>query len=462
MSERLLRPLGISWKKALMILLVIISVSICSIFLSTHILLTQITVIGLVNIAFIRVYLKLNPALDAFTSATVLFSFFFLIYGIALPMDTLFQNTNLIQSEEVIGTLTVYLAANLCFVAGALASQFLKVRRNEKLVLARAVNLPKIQAASIVLLLIGLALMVFDQFRLGGFDVIGVENRMNNFVAQRQSTSLAIPWKIMITAGFFGWSISICSKKQLYILYFSLITVCLFYFFGLGSRSLILMTILPTFAWLVNQRKIKLTNTRKIVLVGIVLAMMSPIFNNVRQSLIENKTMETSKQSWSFSEGETGTAFEIANDILSTSIYPNADPSYLTAVLYFLPSSIYKFFIGHEKPLNMGDWYVSYFHPYLYQHGGGMGFSPIAQAWMNGEWWGIIGVFIILGFILCRLDRTLHIHYLVLPFTIWFQRSSFHSVMTDFIFILIFYSLIRFVGTRNQISKNRNIELYRS
>ncbi|WP_372009616.1 O-antigen polysaccharide polymerase Wzy [Paenibacillus chitinolyticus] len=461
MNAWLLKPLGVRWKTALLTLFVIILVSICSILLSAHILLTQITVFCLVNIAFIRLYLKLNPALNAFTSVTVLFSFFFLIYGIALPMDTLFQNINLIQSDEVIGTFKAYLAANLCFVAGVLVSQFLKVRGKDKLVSDTPIDLSKIQAASIGLLLIGLTLMVYDQFRLGGFDVIGVENRMNNFVAQRQSTNLAIPWKIMITAGFFGWSISVCSKKQLYLLYFTLISVCLFYFFGLGSRSLILMTILPTFAWLVNQRKIKLTSMRKVILVGIVLAMMSPIFNNVRQSIIENKSMDSPKQSWSFSEGETGTAFEITNDILTTSIYPNADPSYLTAVLYFLPSSIYKFFIDHEKPLNMGDWYVSYFHPYLYQHGGGMGFSPVAQAWMNGEWWGIFGVFIILGFILCRLDRTLHIHYLVLPFTIWFQRSSFHSVMTDFIFILIFYSFIRFVGTLGQVSKNQNIKFNR-
>ncbi|MFF2156611.1 O-antigen polysaccharide polymerase Wzy [Paenibacillus chitinolyticus] len=443
MSAWLLRPLGASWKLWAISILLIAGISASSLYLTTHVLLTQILVFGLINIISIWAYLKKNKTMTGFTSVTVMFVFFFFLYGITYPLDALLNNASGISEDNVISTVNVYLISNISLVGGIFFSQFFKVKQ---LTMARNKSVTDHEnflIPSLVLLFIGISLMLYDQYRLGGLNVIGIENRMNNFIAQRQSNNLALPWKMMITAAFFGWAQSVTTKKQMSVLFTGLILLSLFYFFGLGSRSLILMTILPAFSCLLVKKQIKLSKTKKIIIVLFVISMMSPIFNNARQALIQGKSYSSvSEQQWSLSEGETGTAFQITNDIKGATIYPEADPSYLTGVLYFLPSSIYQFIFQHPKPMNMGDWYVWYFHPYTYKHGGGMGFSPVAQAWMNGELFGVVAVFFILGVLLFYLDRSRWLKYLILPFTIWFQRSSFHSVMTDILFIICFFGMV--------------------
>lgn len=166
--------------------------------------------------------------------------------------------------------------------------------------------------------------------------------------------------------------------------------------------------------------------------------LFSPFFTNFRNFLISDTSLNNlPKEAWAWSNGETGTSFQISVDVISNRSWTGADPSYITSFLYTLPSSIYQILIGESKPLNLGDWYVKYFYPYIFESGGGFGFSPIGQAWMNGGVMSVITVFGVIGFLISYINKTSYYKYLMLALVIWFQRGAFNSVVTEFIYTAV-------------------------
>jgi len=55
--------------------------------------------------------------------------------------------------------------------------------------------------------------------------------------------------------------------------------------------------------------------------------------------------------------------------------------------------------------MNPGDWYIYKTNPYLFEVGGGSGFSSIAEAYLNFGLPGVLAYFLLLGYLLERLDQ---------------------------------------------------------
>ncbi|WP_028545783.1 O-antigen polysaccharide polymerase Wzy [Paenibacillus taiwanensis] len=404
--------------------------------------------------------MRMTKSASFFSSLIAMFLLFTTMYSITYPLDHVMGSLHNLSEERLVQILQLYVLANISLIAGIVVMTCLtsvNVKWDGRMgaaVKRKAPELPLQQQdkssifdilywPSLIVLLMGIAMMIYDQMRLGGFSVIGVSNRLSNFQAQRQLEGLSLPWKAIITSSLLTLALSIRTTKQRHLFYFITLMLGIFFFFGLGSRGFILITILPCLGVMIDRGYIKMTKWKQGILVALMLLLLSPIFTNFRMSLIEGVPMDSMpEQSWAFSNGETGSSFIVTADILSVTDYPEADPSYTTALGYVLPSAVYKGITGHAKPLNIGDWYVWYFYPYIYAEGGGKGFSPLAQAWMNGGLGAVIAVFAIIGALLVWASRGHFIKYLALPLTMTFQRMSFHAIVADLVYELVFILII--------------------
>ncbi len=404
------------------------------------------------NLLFGIMYVHKARIRSPFTDIVIVMLLFFTLYAVAYPLDDLLGSIQDISEEQLLDNLQIFSLANLCLVAGMfIAGCFMNSprRNNETIQPENALSLeagltyPFLFWPALIVLFIGACIMIFDFSRLGGWSVIGISNRMNNFQAQRQLEGLSLPWKSIMSSAMLMLALSIRGKWQFRFFLILMFSFSLFYFMGLGSRSIILSTFLPSLGVLIAKGFIPLNRRLNLLFFITLLLLLSPLFSAVRLSLMEDIPLSAlPAKYWSFSAGETGSSFQVTMDITATNTYPEADATYTTAVAYVLPAAVYKAAFGHAKPKNLGDWYVWYFYPYIYGEGGGRGFSPVAQAWMNGQYSGVMIVFFIIGFLTMRMTRGRLLQYVCLPLVILFQRSSFHAVMSELLFNLAFIGCI--------------------
>ncbi|WP_050615018.1 O-antigen polysaccharide polymerase Wzy [Bacillus testis] len=385
---------------------------------------------------------NLNPYSDV-AIITIISTF---LYFYSYPIDFSLKILNDISTNVYYKTLATTIVANISLLIGIFIGIHISPLNINTLKKEKHNNSGKV---ALFFVFLGICLMIYDLYRLGGLSVLGIKNRLHFFEIQRNTgdTMMSLPWHDIITAGLLVYAMSIRNRVEAVRLLIGLIVLSLFFFFCLGSRTYILFVCFPILGVLIDKDFIKINKKTGILLGIAILLLVSPFFTIYRDSLISDQPINfKNKQEWAFSSGETGTAFKITSDIINSEYYPDADPSYLTSILYALPSVIFEFITGSNKPLNIADWYTVKYYPYMYKSGGGFGFSPIAQAWMNGGLKVVIGVFLIFGIFIACLNNTKKYKYLLLALVIWFQRGSFQSVFTEFIYILSIMLIIFFVS----------------
>jgi hypothetical protein len=286
---------------------------------------------------------------------------------------------------------------------------------------------------------------------MGGFSVIGIVNRLNNFQSQLRiaGTVLTLPWKEIIGAALLVMSVSAQTKKQIRFLSMAMVSVSLFFLAGLGSRTYVFMCMFPSLAVLIDRGIIRIGRTASVLLIAFIIIMISPWFTNYRNYLIQGINPSILPPSaWAFSKGELGGQFQVAIKVFENhGWWYGADPSYLTAVLYSLPKQVYTFLTGHSKPLDLADWYSATYYTYMWFHSGvGWGFSPVIQAWMNGGVGVILLVFALLGLLVGGVRRRSWFSYVLLPQLIWFNRVDFHSFFYEVLLVSVFTFLILLVS----------------
>jgi oligosaccharide repeat unit polymerase len=385
---------------------------------------------------------------NAITSPVVLFIFFFTIYSISAPFDIYLGLVNDVSLEQTEDTLRVYFIANILLLLGLLMGLILRskiIKHNKSKIFIKNVYVYNFIALLIIVL--GLVMMIYEQYRLGGMTVLGVSHRLEYFKMQRelQNSIISLPWKSFLVAGTL-WIASNSKKHAKKTLIF-VITLSFLFFFFLGSRSISLIITVPIIGVLVDNKQINISRKKIFLLLLLILILISPLFTNIRDSIINQyKLSSLPKESWAFSKGETGAAFYISNKIIHEQNYAYADPTYTTAILYALPSSIYEFLRGEKKPLNLSEWFVWMYYPKTYEKGGGLGFSPIAQAWMNGGILGVVTVFFVIGCLLIFFEKTTYLKYVLLPFVWLFQRTQFNAIFYEILIISILLVIILTLG----------------
>jgi len=384
---------------------------------------------------------------SSISSPVLLFVFFFTLYTITLPIDVWLKLSNKISLEGAEKTLFVYLLADMFLILGVCLGSSSIVKKRVKSVFVTFDKSHNFIA--IVIILIGLVMMVYEQVRLGGISTVGIANRLEAFKVQRelQGSTLSLPWKSFLVAGTTWLAANITNKGYKKLLMFIGI-LCTFFFLGLGSRNLILILLLPVLGIALDRNMINITRTRLILIIVSLLVLMSPLFTNFRDSIINDYNIsELPRESWAFSQGETGASFYVTNEIIHDETYYGAEASYVTGIAYALPSSLYKVIMGESKPLNLSDWFVWRYLPYTYKAGGGLGFSPVAQAWMNGHFIGVCTAFFLIGFLLVYFERRTFLKYIILPLVWLFQRIQFNAIFYEFLLISILLILILVGGT---------------
>lgn len=63
-------------------------------------------------------------------------------------------------------------------------------------------------------------------------------------------------------------------------------------------------------------------------------------------------------------------------------------------------------YINDGSDLKPADWFIYRYNRWMFENGGGSGFSSIAEAYLNFGYFGVIVVFFITGYFLARLDKT--------------------------------------------------------
>jgi len=400
-------------------------------------LLFSFVVMAVMNTIFLIYYIKKYGNTSS-VDLVVVFISCFMLYTMAYPMDFLLGSVKNLQESIVIKGFSAYLLANVGLIFGIIISHlFFKKKTNKALYQVQFESSTKVWATLVIIL--GLALMCYEQYKMGGLSVLGLKNRLAYFLSKRMydESSMTIPWREILNAGIFVLSLAIVKKKGAIRFLLFLGFLYSYYLFILGGRSNILMSFLPVLAIFVEKGLIKLNKKRIITLLISMLLLISPLFSIFREQLMGVQNADSlSSDRMAFSQGETGSAFQINANLLQYDrrTFEEVNASYLSGVLHTVPSFLYKYVLGHDKYPNLSNWYVKTYQPATYKAGGGLGFSPVSQAWLYGGYLGIFTVFFVLGFLLHWVNMESRYKYLLLPFCFIFQRGSFHDVVISLLF----------------------------
>jgi oligosaccharide repeat unit polymerase len=134
--------------------------------------------------------------------------------------------------------------------------------------------------------------------------------------------------------------------------------------------------------------------------------------------------------------------------------------TYLSAIGVLVPRALWP-----DRPKSLPEWYVTTHYQSLARAGGGLAFSPVAEAYMNFGLGGVLAVFVFVGIAAVRFesflasqlprDRTWVLGYALLaPWLVLFYRLDFGS----FLKLGILYTLLLFLFLR---VLNRAFDVYR-
>lgn len=227
-----------------------------------------------------------------------------------------------------------------------------------------------------VLVLLGLALLVYRVQSLGGIGALGIENRIANFQKDGSSNGLSFPWQTILSVGLLITAGTV--KKLNYFIGF-VIALAIFLIFGFGARGDVLFVCLPAILLVLSKKRIITSPYKKTLILFFILLVMSPLFTNLRGSILFQKPLSSyEKWEWAYNRGETGGAFRVTMDVVgrehSTEWPIN---TYVLEGFSFLPSSLFELLFGQTK-FSSDKFFVENYYPWQAQHGMSFGFSPVA------------------------------------------------------------------------------------
>lgn len=410
--------------------------------LSSRPLLLYLVMLPLCYVLYFLAYRRFNGKLhvtDPAVFAVIAMGYYSLVY----PLDVYFDLVVPHPLADVEAAAWLYFVANLALLCTLLLLAMLLTsgkRTRISVVGWRLRSSPKVtKRLAQTAVVVGLILFAYDTYRIGGLQVLGISNRVANFIAQRTMAEslLAIPYAQLMTAGFLMWCMTVSRSKERQQMWIVLISIVVLYLLGFGSRASALMLFLPVLALEVDRWGLP----RWAIMTGCVLAgfFISPIFSNLRNHLIFGFPLaDLPPQAWALSKGEGWGAFEITALVAGQNSFVGVDVSYVTSFLRLLPASIFSMLVGESKPLRIDDWVAMVYYPGHFAQGVTVGFSPVAQAWMNGGFLAIVLFFIALGMLVSVARYNQILRYSLLPYLIWIQRVELSSFLWHFGFTLLF------------------------
>ncbi len=102
---------------------------------------------------------------------------------------------------------------------------------------------------------------------------------------------------------------------------------------------------------------------------------------------------------------EFGSAIGTVADIIST--VPVIEPYRFGSTYLGSLGGIVPLFLWPSRPSGAAEWYVRQYYPDVAAAGGGFAFSPIAEAYLNFGFVGVIGLGLLLGYLANRVLRSL-------------------------------------------------------
>jgi len=217
--------------------------------------------------------------------------------------------------------------------------------------------------------------------------------------------SFIIPASLFLLAGSKGYRLNIAVSSAILLLYSSIM-------FFLGFRAWAVMPIIA-YAWVYHRCIRPIPGMILLGVGGILLVVLFPLIRAVRHiSGKERLSLDVLLQAYLSIDNpavaiisEMGGSMRTVADTLS--LVPNIrdfdmGQSYFYSALTLIPNLFWKIHpsIAHGAP---SEWLTTTVAPETAQAGGGLGFSFIAEAYLNFGWLGAPLALIIMGFLLAKL-----------------------------------------------------------
>lgn len=127
--------------------------------------------------------------------------------------------------------------------------------------------------------------------------------------------------------------------------------------------------------------------------------------------------------------------------------------SYIEAIIKSIPfiSKMTYEWLGYDKYKDVNEVWLSTIYTDLFAGGGGLGYSPSSEAFINFDYFGCLGIGFILGMLLNLLYKRLYnnkyivIYSILFSLAFLFSRTDFADFTSEFVWLVfyyIFYSII--------------------
>jgi len=191
-----------------------------------------------------------------------------------------------------------------------------------------------------------------------------------------------------------------------------------------------------------------------------VLLIAIPIMRIAREEPLDERSLDVSMNGFNVLDGPAEMGASIRPLIEITGLVGPKNYRYGRTYLSALKGIVPNLTLRWESPatesfddLPPSHWLIAVVDPWTYRNNGGMGFSAVAEPYMNFGIVGVIGYFFLLGYLLVRLDRvSIHSPYalacwaLVLGPLLWTTRNDFANFFRPAVWGLCCLGLIWLVS----------------
>lgn len=343
-------------------------------------------------------------------------SLYVLPTAITLQVAAAITDYRLFLAETMIQATYVAAAAQLGVLVGFAATFLLhRTPKNPR----RGFTVPWdegfLPAAATIIAIIGFMGVASWVIRVGGISQLSALSYGNRYlVAQGQGIALSgIQW--MSVAGFTLYLCSLRSPRTrlLRVMVLGIVALLFVWTIVIGSRGALVQTFMGL-AVLKQTSDRPLSTTRLVILGGIV-ALAAMVFGVVGRSFTAVNFRAVSAvplTALNPANAEFGSGIGTIADMIRS--VPNEEPfrwgsTYVTEFAVLVPRVLWP-----NRPLSLSEWYAARFYPEVWSEGGAFSFSPVAEAYLNFGFAGVICVFGFMGILLSSAERRLST-YLALP-----------------------------------------------
>jgi len=320
---------------------------------------------------------------------------------------------------------------------------------------------PKIFRVGSALFLFGSVMFLIGLVRLGS---VGYERLTYSETFRLRAESDPRFFGTGMTVALIGLCLTVAgaSKRQMRITYaytgFWFLT-----FFYLGFRSPAITAALLVFA-VAYKKGVRWPRWAPFV-TGLILLIAVPMVRVIREEPLDERSLSTSLHDMSILDGpaEVGGAFRPLTETLDL-IGPDNyryGKTYLTALKGVLPNLALRWeapATENIEDLPPGHWVTAIVDPWAYKNHEGMGFSGIAEPYMNFGMAGVVVYFFLLSILLVRLEQlsirssySLAMWALLVGPLLWTIRNDFREFFRPAVWGLLCLGLIWLSSTRNTV-----------